>query len=80
MIPANTLIQESAPRDFSGRVFGLLGFLATVASLIPLMVIASLADVFGVQVIFIILSVVMIISLFIVKKMPDHVLRTSHRI
>lgn len=80
MIPANTLIQEYAPHDFSGRVFGLLGFLATVASLLPLMIIASLADIFGTQIIFTILSIFMIITLLTVRNMPDHVLPARNRI
>jgi len=79
LIPANTLIQEYAPPDFSGRIFGLLGFLATIASLIPLMIIASLSDIFGPQLIFIVLSVLLFLSLSIVKRMPDNVLRSRNR-
>ncbi len=80
MIPANTLVQEYAPPEFSGRVFGLLGFLSTLASLIPLMIIASLSDLFGPQTIFVSLSLLLFLALFIVKRMPDHVLRSRNRI
>jgi hypothetical protein len=80
MIPANTLIQEYTPSEFSGRIFGVLGFLSTLASLIPLMIIATLADIFGTTSIFMFMSLLLLVSLFIVKRMPDHVLRSSHRI
>ena len=79
IIPANTLIQEYAPAKFSGRVFGLLGFLATLAGLIPLMVAASLSDIFGSQTIFTIMSLLLLLALFLVKRLPDHVLRSRHR-
>lgn len=80
MIPANTLIQEYTPSEFSGRIFGVLGFLSTLASLIPLMIIATLADAFGTTSIFMFMSLLLLVSLFIVKRMPDHVLRSRPRI
>lgn len=80
MIPANTLIQEYAPEKFSGRIFGQLGFLATIASLIPLMVIASLADIFGTTTIFTFMSLLLLANLILVKHLPGHVLRSRPRI
>jgi MFS family permease len=59
MIPANTLIQEQTPRDFGGRIYGLLGFLATAATILPLMAAASLADIFGARQILLLISFVL---------------------
>ncbi|OGD10662.1 hypothetical protein A2397_00125 [Candidatus Amesbacteria bacterium RIFOXYB1_FULL_44_23] len=71
MIPANTLIQEKTPRDFGGRIYGLLGFLATAATMLPLMAAASLADIFGARQIMILISFVLF-SGFIYTKRHDY--------
>jgi MFS family permease len=68
MIPANTFIQEKTPQDFSGRIYGLLGFFATVATMIPLMAVASLADVFGPQSILTVLSLLLLAGFIYIKK------------
>lgn len=68
MIPANTFIQEKTPQDFSGRIYGLLGFFATVATMIPLMAVASLADIFGSRSILTVLSLLLFAGFLYIKK------------
>lgn len=47
LIPAQTMLQEKTPVEFRGRVFGVLGFLITLASLLPVLLAATVADLVG---------------------------------
>ncbi|MBM3208688.1 MFS transporter [Candidatus Shapirobacteria bacterium] len=47
IIPTQTLIQQHTPSTLRGRVFGVLGFLGMVVSLIPTFLTAALAEVIG---------------------------------
>lgn len=47
LIPVQTLIQETTPEEFRGRVFGVLSFTITLASVLPVLLIAAIADLFG---------------------------------
>lgn len=47
VIPIQTLIQEATPADFRGRVFGLLSFGITVATVLPVLIAATVADILG---------------------------------
>lgn len=58
-IPAQTFIQEKTPEEFRGRVFGVLGFLFTLASIIPILLAATIADIVGIT------TVIFIIALFL---------------
>lgn len=48
LIPSQTLIQEKTPEKFRGRVFGVLGFLLNLASILPILLTATIADILGV--------------------------------
>lgn len=47
-IPVQTMIQEQTPEDKRGRVFGVLGFAITLASILPILLTATIADILGV--------------------------------
>lgn len=47
-IPAQTLIQEKTPEEFRGRVFGVLGFMFILASVLPIVVTATITDTIGI--------------------------------
>lgn len=47
IIPVQTLLQEKTPVNFRGRVFGVLGFLITLSSLLPVLLAATVADLVG---------------------------------
>lgn len=59
IIPTQTLIQETTPKEFRGRVFGVLGFMITVAAILPVLLTATIADLLGVT------WIMFIIALFI---------------
>lgn len=46
-IPAQTRLQEELPEDVRGRVFGVLFSLVSVASLVPIIIIAPISDLVG---------------------------------
>lgn len=47
-IPAQTIVQEKAPADMRGRIFATQLVFASVASIIPLLFLGGMADLFGI--------------------------------
>ncbi len=47
-VPSNTIIQEETTDEFRGKVYGALSTLAGAVSIIPVLAVGTLADVFGV--------------------------------
>ncbi len=47
-VPSNTLLQEKTTDEFRGKAYGALSALVGVFSLIPIVIVGELADVFGV--------------------------------
>lgn len=60
VIPAKTLIQEHAPFEIRGRIYGILNMLISLAGMLPLLLIASLVDLIGVRVVIIIAGLILI--------------------
>jgi len=60
VIPAKTLIQEHAPFEIRGRIYGILNMLISLAGMLPLLLIASLVDLIGVRVVIIIAGLTLI--------------------
>lgn len=54
-VPSNTLIQEKTSDDLRGKIYGTLNSVVSLCSILPVAIVGSLADVFGVS---IVLSVV----------------------
>jgi len=52
-VPSMTLIQEELPDLIRGRVFGVLNVLVSVFSLIPLVIVGPVADIWGVAPVFV---------------------------
>ena len=75
LIPANTLLQENTPEGFRGRVYGVLGFLMTISTSIPLILISSLADLIGTQLIMAVLAVILIGGYLVVRYRADYLLQ-----
>lgn len=47
-VPANTLIQEETSDEMRGKIYGALNTLISLLSLLPIVIVGSLADIFGV--------------------------------
>ncbi|MCX6724616.1 MAG: hypothetical protein NTV20_00745, partial [Candidatus Shapirobacteria bacterium] len=46
-VPTQTLLQEKTPNYLRGRVFGVLGFMITLASVIPVLFVATIGEFLG---------------------------------
>lgn len=69
-IPAQTFIQEKTPEEFRGRVFGVLGFLFTLAAVLPILLVATIADIVGITSVIMILAILMGIVAFYSLREP----------
>lgn len=47
-IPSQTIIQETVPEDFSSKIYGLLFAFIGILSLVPIVLVGTLADIIGV--------------------------------
>ena len=52
-VPAMTLLQEELRDDIRGRVFGVLNMLISIFSLLPLLIVGPIADLWGVSPVFV---------------------------
>ncbi len=65
LVPSQTVLQENTPEADRGKVFGTLGVAMAGLSLIPVLIVGGLADIFGVNPIFIGLgAIICLIGLF----------------
>ncbi|HEX8965247.1 MAG TPA: MFS transporter [Patescibacteria group bacterium] len=64
-VPSNTLIQEQTSDAVRGKIYGALNTAASLISLIPVIIVGSLADLFGVGTVLTVLAIIIaIIGLF----------------
>jgi MFS family permease len=73
-VPSQTLLQEKTPSWFRGRVYGSLSFMLIIATSVPLLVAATLADVFGIPILMIIMASILISAYVFMHRKGDHVL------
>jgi len=71
LVPSQTFLQESTPPELRGRVFGNTWFLVTVASVIPVIFSGSIAEIFGIRLLLLILSLFAFTIFAISKKVGD---------
>jgi MFS family permease len=60
-VPAMTLLQENLRDDIRGRVFGVLNVLVSIFSLLPLIFVGPIADVWGVAPVFVLGAIVVFV-------------------
>jgi MFS family permease len=60
-IPAQTQLQEDLPEDVRGRVFGILNLVVSVASFVPIIVIAPISDVVGTTAVIFVLAIAVVV-------------------
>jgi len=58
LVPSVTYLQERTPKELLGRVFGNFWFLTTLATVVPVLVSASITDLFGIRFLLIILGLI----------------------
>lgn len=59
-VPSNTILQEKTSDEFRGKIYGVLNALVGIFSLIPILVVGSLSDIFGVEKVIVGIAVILI--------------------
>ncbi|MCX6726047.1 MAG: MFS transporter [Candidatus Shapirobacteria bacterium] len=77
-IPTQTLLQEKTPIDMRGRVFGVLGFLITIASVLPVLFAATVGEILG-EVWMILILAIIVFSLGIFSLKGENVIQRFYR-
>lgn len=68
-IPVSTLVQESVDEEMRGKVFGVQGMLVYIATLLPMILVGPLADLWGASVMIAVLGISM--ALLALLKLSD---------
>lgn len=74
IVPSHTLLQEKTPAELRGRTYSVLGFLMTVSTAVPMLIIASLADLLGIGFIIAFMASLLLVGFIFIKYRADHVL------
>ena len=77
VIPSQTFLQESTPRDLRGRVFGNYWFLVTAASVLPVIFSGSIIEALGIRILILMFSVLGISAYFISRRFGDDFLNNG---
>lgn len=64
-VPANTIIQEETSDESRGKVYGILNTFIGITSLIPVLLVGSLADIFGVKIVITLFGASVLVIAFI---------------
>ncbi len=80
VIPAQTFIQEFTPAKIRGRVFSLLSATMNLATILPLLIIASLIDILGIRLLLLVVGgTAIFLGLFISRHINAIIVHTNHR-
>lgn len=61
-VPSNTLLQEKTKPEYRGKIYGALNALVGVSSLLPVIIIGELADLFGVSVVLVWIGIAIVVT------------------
>jgi MFS family permease len=70
-VPANTVLQEETSDESRGKTYGVLNSLIGITSIIPVIVVGGLADIFGVKLVITLIGIIVIILAFIRTFITD---------
>lgn len=73
-VPSQTLLQEKTPAWFRGRVYGSLSFMLIIATSVPLLLAATLADVMGIPILLLIMAATLLMGSIFMHRKGDYVL------
>jgi len=75
LIPSQTFLQEKTPGGMRGRVFGNYWFLATIATVFPVIFSGAITEIFGIRLLMFFLTASAIAALLFSKKYGHSVIR-----
>jgi len=77
IIPAQTYLQEATPGGLRGRVFGNFWFLATIATIFPVILSGTIAELFGIRLLLFLLTGFALAGLIFSKRKGDELIRNE---
>ncbi len=77
IIPAQTYLQEATPGGLRGRVFGNFWFLATIATIFPVIFSGTVTELFGIRLLLFILSGLALAGLVFSKKKGEELIQNE---
>ena len=80
LVPTQSVVQEKTPPSLQGRVYGHLGFLLILATTVPLILSATIADLLGVGVLMGLLGLLLLAGVSVIYFKKMHVMANSSRI
>lgn len=63
MVPTQTFLQENTPKELFGRVFGNMWFIVTILTVVPLLTMGMVAELFSMRLVLLVLSLLMALIL-----------------
>ncbi len=80
LVPTQSVVQEKTPASLQGRVYGHLGFLLILATTVPLILSATIADLLGVGVLMGILGLLLLAGVTVIYVKKLHVMANGARV
>lgn len=77
IIPTQTFIQENTPKDLYGRIYGVLGFLITLGTILPVLAIGLIVDLLGVKLVLIMMGL-LVGALFFFSLKESYAIIKNH--
>ena len=77
VIPSQTFLQESTPKELRGRVFGNYWFLVTAASVLPVIFSGSIIEALGIRILILIFSLLGVAAYFLSRRFGDEFLNNG---
>lgn len=78
-IPAHTLLQEQVSQAYLGRVYSSLNFFLIIATTLPLLLAATIADLLGVTTLILLFAGLALAGFLFTRQKGDHVLANGFR-
>jgi MFS family permease len=64
-VPANTILQEETSDESRGKIYGILNSLIGITSIVPVLLVGGLADIFGVKSVITIIGIAVLAIAFL---------------
>jgi len=77
IVPSQTFIQIVTPKKFYGRIYGVLGFLITLASVMPILMIGTLVDLLCIKIILTMIGFLTLGAFLISLKEPYEIIKNN---
>ncbi len=77
VIPSQTFLQEKTPQAFRGRVFGNFWFVATIATILPVLASGAITEILGIKILLLGLAIFFLVTYFLLDKFHASLLKVN---